>query len=88
MTGGGSLLDGMTDRTEQMLGMSVRVGYPVNVLSHDHSAFHPSYSTSLGLLKYTQDVASPIVAKPLAMLGARRRDTGLRVRNWLLQKIG
>jgi len=88
MTGGGSLLDGMTDRTEQMLGMSVRVGYPVNVLSHDHSAFHPAYSTSLGLLRYTQNVASPVVAKPVAMRGTRSRDTRVRVRNWLLEKIG
>ena len=88
MTGGGSLLDGVIDRAEQVLGMSVRVGYPVNVLSHDHPDFHPAYSTSLGLLKYTQDVQSPVLTKPVAVRGARPRDTRVRVKNWLLEKIG
>jgi cell division protein FtsA len=88
MTGGGSLLDGVVDRAEQMLGLSVRVGYPVNVIAHDSPVFHPAYSTALGLLKYTQNVQSPIVAKPMEGQGARPRDTRIRMKSWLLEKIG
>ena len=88
MTGGGSLLDGVVDRAEQMLGLSVRVGYPVNVVAHDSPVFHPAYSTALGLLKYTQDVQSPVVAKPVEAQGARSRGTRIRMKSWLLEKIG
>ena len=88
MTGGGSLLDGVVDRAEQMLGMSVRVGYPVNVIAHDSPVFHPAYSTALGLLKYTQNVQSPVVAKPVEGQGARPRDTRIGMKSWLLEKIG
>ncbi len=88
MTGGGSLLDGVVDRAEQMLGMSVRVGYPANVVAHDSPVFHPAYSTALGLLKYTQSVQSPVVAKPVQAQGARPRDTRIRMKSWLLEKIG
>jgi len=88
MTGGGSLLDGVVDRAEQMLGLSVRVGYPVNVVAHDSPVFHPAYSTALGLLKYTQNVQSPVVAKPVEAQGARPRATRIRMKNWLLEKIG
>jgi len=86
MTGGGSLLDGMVDRAEQMLGLSVRVGYPVNVVAHHSPVFHPAYSTALGLLKYIQDVQSP--AKPVVAQGARPRGTRIRMKSWLLEKIG
>ncbi|MDA2931142.1 cell division protein FtsA [Acidobacteria bacterium AH-259-O06] len=89
MTGGGSLLDGVTDRAEQILEMPVRVGYPVNVVSHDHPAFHPAYSTALGLLKYAQDIRSQVVcASPETTPGARPRGTGGRMKSWLLEKIG
>ena len=88
MTGGGSLVDGVVDRAEQMLGLSVRVGYPVNVVARDSPVFHPSYSTALGLLKYTQNVQSPVVAKPVKAQGARPRDARIRMKSWLLQKIG
>ena len=88
MSGGGSLLDGVVDRAEQMLGLPVRVGYPVNVVAHDSPVFHPAYSTVLGLLNYTQSVQSPVLAKPVEAQGARSRNAGIKMKNWLLQKIG
>ena len=88
MTGGGSLLDGIVDRAEQLLEMPVRVGYPINVVSHDHPAFHPAYSTSLGLLKYTQDIQSQLDAGLKIARGGRPRDTRERMKNWLMEKIG
>ena len=81
-------MDGVVDRAEQMLGLSVRVGYPVNVVAHDSPVFHPAYSTALGLLRYTQNVQSPVVAKPVKAQGARPRNTRIRMKSWLLEKIG
>ena len=88
VTGGGSLLDGLVERAEHILGMPVRVGYPVNVVSHKHPAFHPAYSTALGLLKYAQDVQSQVVAvNSKTTLGAKTKGRGEKVKGWLLQKI-
>ena len=47
-----------------------------------------NYEEALGLLKYTQDVQSPIVAKPVEGQGARPRATRIRMKSWLLEKIG
>lgn len=88
VTGGGSLLDGLVERAEHILEMPVRVGYPVNVVSHKHPAFHPAYSTALGLLKYAQDVQSQVVAvNSETTLGAKTKGRGEKVKGWLLQKI-
>ena len=83
ITGGGSLLDGIVDRAEQILGMPVRVGYPINVVSRQHSAFHPAYSTSLGLLKYTQDVQGQV-----AVGQEPTRGVGERMKNWFMERLG
>jgi len=88
ITGGGALLDGIVDRAEQILEMPVRVGYPVNVVARDHSAFHPAYSTSLGLLKYTRDVQGQVAVGQEPARGTRPRDVGDRMKNWLMEKVG
>ena len=88
ITGGGSLLDGLVDRAEQILEMPVRIGYPINVVSHEHAAFHPAYSTSLGLLKYTQDVQGRVAVGHEPARGSRPRDRGERMKNWIMGKIG
>ena len=88
ITGGGSLLDGLVDRAEQILEMPVRIGYPINVVSHEHAAFHPAYSTSLGLLKYTQDVQGRVAVGHEPARGSRPRDRGERMKNWIMEKIG
>lgn len=89
VTGGGSLLDGIIDRAEQVLQMPVRVGYPSNVIPDKHPAFHPAYATALGLLKYAQDIQSRIVSsQPELALGPKPRGAGERMKNWLLEKIG
>lgn len=88
ITGGGSLLDGIIDRAEQILGMPVRVGYPINVVSQEHAAFHPAYSTSLGLLKYTRDLQGQVAVGQELARGVRPRGAGEKVKNWLMEKIG
>lgn len=89
LTGGGSLLDGIVDRAEQILEMPVRIGYPINVVRQDHPAFDPAYATGLGILKYAQDIQSQVIAAiPEAHLGARPTGTKEKMKNWLFQKIG
>ena len=89
LTGGGSLLDGIVDRAEQILEMPVRIGYPINVVQHNHPAFDPAYATGLGILKYAQDVQNQVVvAIPEVHLGARPTGTREKMKNWLFQKIG
>ncbi|MEE8348551.1 MAG: cell division protein FtsA [Acidobacteriota bacterium] len=88
ITGGGSLLDGVVDRAEEILEMPVRVGYPINLVSHEHSAFHPAYSTSLGLLKYNQDVQGQIGVGREPARGPQPINRGEQMKNWLMEKIG
>jgi cell division protein FtsA len=88
MTGGGSLLDGLVDRAEHVLRMPVRVGYPVNVVSGNDAAFHPSYSTGLGLIKYARDMQDEAVARAAkAGLGNRPKGTTGRMKNWIFDRI-
>ena len=87
ITGGGSLLDGIVDRAEQILEMPVRLGYPINVVSHKHSAFNPAYATSLGLLKYIQDVQGQVAMGQELARNVHPMETGERVKNWLMEKI-
>ena len=90
LTGGGSMLDGMVDLTEQNLRMPIRVGYPINVLPSNHAAFHPAYSTAVGLLKYSQGILSSdlLSHSDSEQKSDRRGDTGERLKNWFLRKIG
>jgi len=87
MTGGGSLLDGLVNRAEQLLGMSVRVGYPINVVPREHRAFHPAYATCLGLLRYTRDVQGRVPLNGRPMRGGRPMGAAERVRSWFLERI-
>ncbi len=87
LTGGGALLDGLAERAEQILGMAVRVGYPVNVVEPESPYFDPSYATALGVLTYAAQVQSEEI--PAVHTGhPGRRSTGQRVKSWLLEKIG
>jgi cell division protein FtsA len=49
VTGGGSMLDGMLELTEETLGMPVRQGLPLGVQGLTDELSHPVYATSVGL---------------------------------------
>jgi cell division protein FtsA len=88
MTGGGSLLDGLVDRAEQVLRMPVRIGYPVNVVTANDAAFHPSYSTALGLIKYAHGMKDQAVARAAkAGLTSKPKGTTGRMRSWIFDRI-
>jgi cell division protein FtsA len=53
LTGGGSLLDGMTDLAEETLGMRARTAVPRRVRGEVKPVHKPQYATSVGLLYFS-----------------------------------
>jgi cell division protein FtsA len=53
LTGGGSLLDGMTDLAEDVLGMRARTASPRRVRGEIKPVQKPQYATSVGLLYFS-----------------------------------
>ncbi len=52
LTGGGAKLGGFAALAEEILGLPVRVGYPMNMETTDEVLPDPSYSTVVGLVAY------------------------------------
>jgi cell division protein FtsA len=89
LTGGGSLLEGLPERAEQILGLPVRIGLPTGFVTRNETVFSPAYSTALGLLKYAekaQDSETTEITKS-ALLGTPRAATE-RLKNWIIDRIG
>ena len=88
LTGGGALMDGLTDRVEQFLQMRARIGYPINLVDQNDESYHPSYATALGLLRYANDLRNRENKGYSSVLTpARQAKTG-RMKNWIVEKIG
>lgn len=49
LTGGGAQLRGMTERASAVLGMPVRIGYPVETTGLSEAVQSPAFATSVGL---------------------------------------
>ena len=52
ITGGGVLLEGMSEFAEEILGMPVRIGYPVGIKGITQLVQGPQFATGVGLVKY------------------------------------
>lgn len=52
LTGGGSLLDGMTELSEDVLAVPARTAAPYNVKGNFNALRKPQYATSVGLLNF------------------------------------
>lgn len=52
LTGGGSLLDGMTELSEDILGIPARTAAPYGVKGNSKALRKPQYATSVGLLNF------------------------------------
>ena len=87
MTGGGSLLEGLVDRAEQIFEMPVRVGYPINLVSPEEAVFHPAYCTAFGLLQYAQEVQRGELTAVVREKKAREQRGVRWMKNWVLEKI-
>ncbi len=52
LTGGANLMEGMVESAEEVLGMPVRLGFPVGVDGLTQMVQGPQYATAVGLLHY------------------------------------
>ncbi|HSC89112.1 MAG TPA: cell division protein FtsA [Polyangiaceae bacterium] len=52
LTGGANLMEGMVECAEEVLGMPVRMGFPVGVTGLTQLVQGPQYAASVGLLRY------------------------------------
>jgi cell division protein FtsA len=52
LTGGASLMEGMVECAEEILGMPVRLGFPVGVRGIVQLVQGPQYATGVGLVRY------------------------------------
>src|SRR3954471_4174107 len=58
LTGGGVLLEGMTEFAEEILGMPVRMGVPVGVRGLTQLVAGPQYAPGVGLVQYGANALS------------------------------
>ena len=73
LTGGAALMEGMVECAEEILGMPVRLGFPVGVKGIVQLVQGPQYATGVGLVRYG---AQP--ARRGATPAARRDRPGAR----------
>jgi cell division protein FtsA len=77
LTGGGSMLDGILELTEEILEMPVRQGIPLGVQGLSHDLSHPVYATAIGLAKFGAEDAE------LSKKSSNRTNSS----NWLFSRI-
>jgi cell division protein FtsA len=84
ITGGSTLLDGMPEMAEQVLGLPVRRGAPQGVGGLIDVVKSPCYATAVGLVKYGAEQLhkSRVVADDIASEQPVRRGLGGRVGQW------
>lgn len=70
LTGGGAMLGNLDQLGEEILGMPVRVGSPQNVVALENS--DPTFSTSVGLLRFATDQHDSPGSLPPSGSGRRR----------------
>jgi cell division protein FtsA len=52
LTGGAALMEGMVECAEEILGMPVRLGFPIGVKGIVQLVQGPQYATGVGLVRY------------------------------------
>ena len=70
LTGGAVLLEGMCEFAEEILGMPVRIGYPVGVKGITQLVQGPQFATGVGLVKY----GAQALAEARAMAAEERKS--------------
>jgi cell division protein FtsA len=78
VTGGGSMLDGILELTEETLGMPVRQGLPLGVQGLTNELSHPVYATAIGLALFGAEEAG---------LGKKGMGTKSSSSPWLFNRI-
>jgi cell division protein FtsA len=63
LTGGSSLLPGIQEAAEQILGLPVRIGVPIQISGLTDNVASPAYATGVGLVKYGFEHGHAVVSK-------------------------
>jgi cell division protein FtsA len=82
LTGGGSMLDGLVELAEDILGMPVRPGLPQSVAGLTEDLTHPVYATAIGLASYASQPAGENKDE------AGKKKSSLRLADRFLSWIG
>lgn len=81
ITGGGSLVEGAVELAEEIFHLPVRVGVPALEKGMSEDAQHPSYATTLGLIRF----GAAQMPEGIRPHGVDSKDTGAliaRVKDW------
>jgi len=80
LTGGGALLRGVKEITEDILDLPMRLGMPQKVEGPSEVISSPDYATAIGLIKYAQKEEFPIYEK--RFVRRKRRSLFRKVKDW------
>ncbi|HKY37805.1 MAG TPA: cell division protein FtsA [Polyangiaceae bacterium] len=79
LTGGAALMEGMVECAEEILGMPVRLGFPVGVKGIVQLVQGPQYATGVGLLRYGAQQLADRAQQHAQAGGMRERAEDLEV---------
>jgi cell division protein FtsA len=79
LTGGAALMEGMVECAEEILGMPVRLGFPVGVKGIVQLVQGPQYATGVGLLRYGAQQLADRAQQSAQVGGMRERAPDLEV---------
>jgi cell division protein FtsA len=85
VTGGSTLLDGITELGEELLGMPVRRALPMGVGGLADVVRSPSYATAVGLVKYGAAQlrgAHALVEQRQRPMRSSERRSWMRIGEW------
>jgi cell division protein FtsA len=80
LTGGGALLRGLKEISEDILDLPMRLGIPQKVEGLSEVISSPDYATAIGLIKYAQKEEFPIYEKRFAR--RKRRSFFRKIKDW------
>jgi len=80
LTGGGALLRGVKEMSEDILGLPMRLGMPQNVEGLPEIVNGPDYATAVGLIKYAQKEEFPIYER--RFVRRKRRSLFRKMKDW------
>jgi cell division protein FtsA len=75
LTGGAALMEGMVESAEEILGMPVRLGFPVGIRGIVQLVQGPQYATGVGLVRYGAAQLADHAGRHEAQPVDRARDT-------------